>query len=80
MSLVKLQLVEGELGRAEGAEGKVNVYEKLLMECQDAMQAVRDEISSEKVMYNRLCIGNNKTSPPPPSPGNEAIPLTNQSL
>ena len=49
VSLVKLQLVEGELGRAEGAEAKMEVYETLLMECQDTMQVVRDELATETV-------------------------------
>ena len=55
VSLVKLQQVEGELGRGGGEgggggeEGRMEVYERLLMECQDTMQIVRDEISAEMV-------------------------------
>ena len=49
LSLVKLQQVEGELGREEGGQKKMEVYEQLLMECQDTMQIVREEISSEPV-------------------------------
>lgn len=49
VSLVKLQLVEGELGRTEEEEKKMEVYETLLMECQDAMQIVKEEIVAEVV-------------------------------
>lgn len=49
VSLVKLQLVEGELGREGEAGKKMEVYETVLMECQDAMQTVKDEISTETV-------------------------------
>ena len=49
VSLVKLQLVEGEIGRAGEGEKKMEVYETVLMECQDAIQAVKEEISSETV-------------------------------
>lgn len=46
LSLVKLQQMEGELGRGEG---RMEAYEGLLMECQDAMQIVRDELNAETV-------------------------------
>lgn len=49
VSLVKLQLVEGELNRTAEAEKKTEVYETLLMECQDTMQIAREEISTETV-------------------------------
>lgn len=50
VSLVKLQLVEGELGRSGEVDRKIEVYETLLMECQDTMQLAREEISSETVL------------------------------
>ena len=56
MGLIKLQQLEGELrGRrtAEGDEGKMEMYEQLLMECQDAMQIVREDIAAETVF--NLC-------------------------
>lgn len=58
LSLVKLQQMEGELGRGEG---RMEAYEGLLMECQDAMQIVRDELNAETVgggleMYVELYI------------------------
>lgn len=54
VSLVKLQLVEGELARTGEAEKKMEVYETLLMECQDAMQTVRDEITMETVSLHAI--------------------------
>ena len=50
VSLVKLQQLEREVGIGnEGTGEKVEVYERLLMECQDAMQIVRDELTAEMV-------------------------------
>ena len=49
VGFVKLQQLEGELSRAEGGEAKMDVYERLLMECQDAMQMVRIELGPELV-------------------------------
>jgi len=55
VSLVKLQQLEGELGRREeGTEEKVEVYERLLMEYQDAMQIMRDELAAEMVSCGRV--------------------------
>ena len=49
VGFVKLQQLEGELSRAEGGDAKMDVYERLLMECQDAMQMVREELGPEPV-------------------------------
>ena len=49
MGLIKLQQLEGELGRTEGSSEKIEMHEQLLMECQDAMQIVREDIASEAV-------------------------------
>ena len=49
VGFVKLQQLEGELSKVEGGEGKMEVYERLFMECQDAMQTVRDELGAEPV-------------------------------
>ena len=49
VSLVKLQLVEGELGREAEPEKNMEVYETLLMECQDTMQLAREELTTETV-------------------------------
>ncbi len=57
VSLVKLQLVEGELGRASEPGKKMEVYETLLMECQDAVQTLRDEITAETVCCCCCCCG-----------------------
>ena len=56
VGLIKLQQLEGELrGRrtTDGDEGKMEMYEQLLMECQDAMQIVREDIAAETVF--NLC-------------------------
>lgn len=49
MGLIKLQQLEGELGRTEGSSEKMEMYEKILMECQDAMQIVREDLAAEVV-------------------------------
>lgn len=49
LCLVKVGQLENELRRVEGGEAKSKVYEQLLMECQDAMQIVREDISAEEV-------------------------------
>ena len=49
VGFVKLQQLEGELSRVEGGENKMEVYERLLMEVQDAMQLVRDELGTDYV-------------------------------
>lgn len=61
LSLVKLHQMFSDLRREEGPE-KMNVYDNLLMECQDAMQLVRDELhqdlvsSSASLMYRKSVI------------------------
>lgn len=49
MGLIKLQQLEAELVRTEGSSEKMEMYEKLLMECQDAMQIVREDLTAEVV-------------------------------
>ena len=57
VSLVKLQQLEREVGVGnEGTGEKVEVYERLLMECQDAMQIVRDELTAEMVSQLLIAI------------------------
>ncbi|XP_064406699.1 signal recognition particle subunit SRP68-like isoform X2 [Halichondria panicea] len=50
VSLVRLQQVEGEL--VSGGD-KMEVYERLLMECQDALQVTREELSSEQTVAEK---------------------------
>ena len=57
VGLIKLQQLEGELRghrTTEGDDGKMEMYEQLLMECQDAMQIVREDIAAETV--SSLCL------------------------
>ena len=49
MGLIKLQQLEGELSMTEGSSEKIEMHEQLLMECQDAMQIVREDIATEVV-------------------------------
>ena len=56
MGLIKLQQLEGELGRTEGSSEKMEMYEKLLMECQDAMQIVREDLAAEVVYTTSTCM------------------------
>ena len=54
VELIKLQQMEGELrGRQSAEEGteKMELYEQVLMECQDAMQIVREDIAVETVSH-----------------------------
>ena len=48
VALIKLQQLESEFGRTEGSK-KMEMYERLLMECQDSMQILREDIAAEKV-------------------------------
>ena len=49
VGLIKLHQLEGELGRMEGGSEKMEMYEQLLMECQDVMQIVREDLVAETV-------------------------------
>ena len=49
VGLIKLQQLEGELSTMEGSSEKIEMHEQLLMECQDAMQIVREDIATEAV-------------------------------
>ena len=44
--LVRLQQVEGEL---VSGEEKMDVYERLVMECQDTLQVAKEELNAEQV-------------------------------
>ena len=54
LSLVKLQLVEGELARIREDSDMMEAYEGLLMEVQDALQLVQQE-STELVRLQSGC-------------------------
>lgn len=43
--------LSSEIGAAKDVEEKMGLYEKILMECQDAIQIIRDEINQESVSY-----------------------------
>ena len=50
VALIKLQQLEGELGRTASSDEKMEMYERLLMECQDSMQILREDLASETVL------------------------------
>ncbi len=50
VSLIKLQLVEGELGRMESETDKMEAYEGLLMEVQDTVQLVQQELTNTETV------------------------------
>lgn len=47
--LIKMNQLSSEIGMAEDVEEKMGLYEKLLMECQDGIQLIRDELNHESV-------------------------------
>ena len=57
VSLIKLNQTIGEVGKEEKREEKVKLFERLLMECQDAVQTVKEQISLELVSntFHQLC-------------------------
>ena len=50
VALIKLNQTIAEVGREENTEEKMRLYEQLLMDCQDAVQMIRDELNQEKVV------------------------------
>ncbi len=50
VALIKLNQTVTEIGREENVEEKMKLYERLLMDCQDAVQIIRDDINQEKVL------------------------------
>ena len=57
VSLIKLNQTIGEVGKEEKREEKVKLFERLLMECQDAVQTVKEQISLELVSntFHHIC-------------------------
>ncbi|XP_070579541.1 LOW QUALITY PROTEIN: signal recognition particle subunit SRP68-like [Ptychodera flava] len=45
--LLNVQESEDEISKAADTESKVSIYDSLLMECRDALQALRDEIRND---------------------------------
>ena len=41
-----------ELERADTLDSKLTLYDSLLMECKDALQAIKDELKGDTVSYN----------------------------
>lgn len=47
--ILHAQQMTSELDQAEGMDSKMTLYENLLMECKDALQAIRDELKGDTV-------------------------------
>lgn len=52
--ILHAQHIARELDSAEDIEGKMSMYEDLLMECKDALQAVKDELKGDTVSHKSL--------------------------
>ncbi|XP_076366392.1 signal recognition particle 68 [Tachypleus tridentatus] len=55
--LLNAQEVENEVKRAPDLTTKIEVYERLLMECKDALQILRDELKSDQSFKTRSQAG-----------------------
>ena len=64
VSLIKLNQLVNEVGRTEEREKKMTLFERLLMECQDSTQLVRDELNQDSVsVINTLLFFNLSEDP-----------------
>ena len=52
--ILRLQDKEQELERNDDFEGKMSVYDNLLMECKEALQSAKEEITSELVSSKHI--------------------------
>ena len=60
--LISHQESEQELAKTEGAEAKIEIYESLLLDCKDGLQALRDELLEDPEFRNRQQTGEGKVS------------------
>jgi len=60
MFLLSHQESEQELAKTSQAEAKIGVYESLLLECKDALQALRDDLLEDPEFRNRQQTGEGK--------------------
>jgi len=60
MFLLSYQESEQELAKTSQAEAKISVYESLLLECKDALQALRDDLLEDPEFRNRQQTGEGK--------------------
>lgn len=60
--LLSHQESEQELAKTEGAEAKIEIYESLLLDCKDGLQALRDELLEDPEFRNRQQTGEGKVS------------------
>ncbi len=51
--LLRQQEFREELDNAEGHEARLEAFESLLMDCKDALQALRDELFEDPTFRNR---------------------------
>merc|ERR1719189_2672793 len=62
MFLLSYQESEQELAKTSQSEAKIGVYESLLLECKDALQALRDDLLEDPEFRNRQQTGEGKVS------------------
>ena len=60
--LLSHQESEQELAKTEEAEAKIEIYESLLLDCKDGLQALRDELLEDPEFRNRQQTGEGKVS------------------
>ena len=49
VALIKINQTVSEVRKEESVEEKMILYEQLLMDCQDAVQMIRDDMNQDKV-------------------------------
>jgi len=60
--LLSYQESDQELAKTDETEAKVDIYESLLLDCKDALQALRDELLEDPEFRNRQQTGEGKVS------------------
>ena len=60
--LLSYQESDQELAKTEESEAKVEIYESLLLDCKDGLQALRDELLEDPEFRSRQQTGEGKVS------------------
>ena len=56
VALIKINQTVSEVRKEESVEEKMILYEQLLMDCQDAVQMIRDDMNQDKVYTHTLLV------------------------
>ena len=54
--ILHLQEKDSEMDRQSTFEGKMELFDSLLMECKDALQAIKEEVGNEMVMLFKFIL------------------------